>query len=315
VNYNISPPPDGNDINAIFSFKDLNGVWHTCVTTKDNLYQLIPGLSNAIGSFNDSMPFIAYAQLANTVYITGNTSDNLGYIYSWDGTVNGLQVTTDLFGGRFIFELDASICIANTSEGGTQFPQRVRWCVAGNPTQWDPSAYKGAGFNDLLNTPDDITGVLAIGTIAYIARTNGLTVMSPTGVGIQPFNFNHLWAAEHGTGNIFPNSMASFGSIGFMVSQEDIFAVTVGAVQPIGGRAKIDIYNDIFNITLPYSQGVIGYIAAQGIYGEVSVFQSYNLMIGNIEWSYSLDQKAWTRQVYPTNVLKGICRPNFVVVT
>jgi len=322
--------PDGGYVGLLNSFVDANNVPHTVVATQNNLYEIqLPYqlvLVSNLGSASNFVDPYGYAVLANSIYFSNLYNSQL---WAWSGSgavttpASGSDGNFAKLGAAYMFELASSICLANTYEdytgsGGPYsgfFPQRIRWCVAGNPTQWDIFQYKGAGFQDLLDTPDDILGVLPIGTVAYIIRRNGFTLMTPTGVGDQPFNFNHLWSGDgyaSGTGNIFAHTIDSFGSIGCCVSDEDIFAITVSSIEPIGGIAKYAIYNDI-NTNSDYSNfPPIGYFLSRFNYRE-SLYLTYNIaLVNGIVWTYSFDDKSWTKHTYPSTGFP--CPPKGVII-
>lgn len=318
----LGPAPDGRPIKLVFHFKDLFGNYHTNAITDQNWYEIhgpVPYFYSQIGAVQLAGNIPSYVIYANAAYVTDNSVFG---IYKWDGLGVVTEVTGGLFGGAYIFELAGSICIANTAElqvgttGSHAFPYRIRWCVAGQDTEWDPNNFRGAGFIDMLDCPDDITGVMQMGTIAYILRTNGLSQMIPTGVGDSAFSLSHMWASDVGTGELYPYLSASFGSIGFIVSKEDIYSITISSLNPIGGVAKYAIYSDLITTTdIAFGQ-MVGFITQKQSYGNV--YPVYQMLFqvntsppfNMVGWSYALDDKAWVRSFYSNHYLTG--RPNFV---
>jgi hypothetical protein len=119
------------------------------------------------------------------------------------------------------------------------------WSANGMPTQWDPIANTSAGFNDFLDVPDVLTGLMTIGIQGYLFRSNGITQFSPTGRTLTPFQFDHLWASRQGIGNVLNWSIAQYGASGFFASTEQIYKMSVNSFSPIGGSARDAIYADI----------------------------------------------------------------------
>jgi hypothetical protein len=166
-------------------------------------------------------------------------------------------------GALFLAELDNHIILANvtvldqlgvnaaTSGAITpagvifNFPQRIWWSANGLPNVWDFAANTNAGENDFLDVPDQITGIITIGTAGYIFRSNGITQFIPTGNGIVPFQFDHLWASDHGVGNIYPWSITSYGAFACFVSAEQIYQMGVNSFSDIGGTARDAIMADL----------------------------------------------------------------------
>ena len=170
-------------------------------------------------------------------------------------------------------------------------PQTVWWSANGLPNVWDPTINTSAGFNPLLDTPDIITGVMALGEFALIFRTNGITQVSPTGSGLVPFEFDHMWASNKGIGNVYPFSLAQYGSFGVFISTEQVFQVSVNSFQEIGKGARDAIMNDLANST----SNPVAYISSASPFGYV--YLTYNLCIplGTFTriYKYSLEDKNW----------------------
>src|SRR5262249_4464516 len=157
--------------------------------------------------------------------------------------------------GNFLTELDNHILLAYVTEtlNSVTIPvaNRIRWSNNGfSPTNtagvfggnlgtsaatFDPTIFVSAGSNDFLDCPDIITGLMTLGRDGYVFRQNGITHLSPTGRGSAPFDFNHLWASQNGIGNIYPFSIAQYGNMGIFISFEQIYQITPGGMQPIGG--------------------------------------------------------------------------------
>lgn len=212
-----------------------------------------------------------------------------------------LNVLSTTFGALFIMELAQSLLIANTYEIAasvvTNYPYRVRWCNAGNISQWDPNTYVGAGFSDLLDVSDVITGTLTIGSVGYLLRTNGITQITPTGNGEQPFNFNHLWATEHGIGQYYYGGCAAYGSYGVIFASDNIYVFTVSTLEKIGDQVVEEIISFIQPTTRVFA------MMAPFLYDKI-VYLTYNLFITDLVanapdsfmwWQYSFKDKNWTR--------------------
>lgn len=227
-------------------------------------------------------------------------------VYQWvPSTSTFSELTGSLYGARYIMELAQTLLIAFTTESAVFYPQRIRWCNAGNITQWNPSTYVGAGFSDLLDCSDAITGMFAIGSQGYVLRVNGITQVTPTGNGIQPWYFNHLWASQNGIGQTFPQTKAQYGSYVFIVAYDNVYLFTPSSVNAIANNVIDGITTDIYNAT-SYQ------LSAQTIYACVTpIIQAgysyfvYKLFIcqrisaGNysvVVWAYDIRANNWVRE-------------------
>ena len=275
--------PGKSPILGVFSFVDANAVTHTVCWDSTGLWQLAPA-GQPVGALTpwtqlfgpNPVPTnpISYKAYAQTLYYTNGGS----FLASWDGISlaatganSGVAGSTSIaavsvadaptvlpgstgplsIGGLFLSELDNHLLLANVTvqDNGAgvtyNFPNRLWWSANGLPTQWDFAANTNAGENDFLDVPDNITGIITTGAAGYLFRTNGITFFDPTGNGLLPFQFDHLWASEHGIGNVLPWSIHSYGSIGCFISTEQIYKLGISSFDPIGGKARDAIMADL----------------------------------------------------------------------
>jgi hypothetical protein len=199
---------------------------------------------------------------------------------------------------RFMVALKNHIITAYETEpapgnsGATTYPYRVRWSAAGDGTSWTPGPASSAGFEDLLEIPDVITGLSTNGRNAFIWYSNGVSTMTPTGVGASPFQIDQVSIAPQGVGVSFPYSIDQYGSLSAFVSTQDVYTFDGSQFTPIGGEAKKLIFADlaIASATPPFGQIV-------DRFGPAVEFLSYWLSIpgANVTWVYSWDDQAWMR--------------------
>jgi hypothetical protein len=313
------PPLDTNPINAW----TVGGFW----AWTGSVWVREAGNSGQIAA---NVP-ISSKLFQGILYYTNGTS----YLSSWTGTTSNVGIALsggNHLGAYYLDELDNHLLLFNTVEynGSTNvsYPQRVRWSASGIPNQWDPSININAGFADLLDTPDSITGNLMTGREGYILRNNGMTELAPTGSGLAPFDFNHMWNSTTGIGNVLPYSFSQYGNVGFFVAADNIYMFTPGnGPQAIGGGARDAIFSDIYNVgSLTSATQVFGvaipyYTAPDNVVpGSNPVSPNYtylqymlvmrgnNGQLGNNAgtriWLYSVEDNNWVRWnlpgVYPT---------------
>jgi len=205
------------------------------------------------GSFLASWDGISLQPTASNAAIPGSTSIAAISVADAPTVIPGPPPAVGplSIGGLFLSELDNHLILANITvlDNGTGtvylFPNQLWYSANGIPTQWDPVANTNAGNNAFLDVPDAITGLGTTGVSGYIFRTNGITFFDPTGNGAAPFQFDHLWASDHGIGNVFPWSIAFYGPIGMFISVENIYKLGVADFEPIGGNARDAIMADL----------------------------------------------------------------------
>jgi hypothetical protein len=326
-------PEQVNPCLGTTSFQDANGQIHTCAFTSRGLFQLNPNNGNpGIPAWT----FVGTPTLTPGVPVSSRVFANLLYytngapqLTSWDGLssattlVSGLTSATfggagSSIGGVYLYELNDQLCLLNvslfnaatvgsTAAGSiTTFPQRLWYSANGIPNQFDPTVNTSAGFVDFLEVPDIFTGVLALGEVAYMFRSNGITEQTITGNSLAPFYFNHLWASERGIGSVYPWSIAQYGGVGFFVSTEDVYRCSVYEFSQIGEGARDAIMADLAKATLNPVAAVIP------SYGYGYIYLRYELCIpmGNFTrvYSYSLEDKNWMQQDLTGFLVTG--RPN-----
>lgn len=279
----FQPPSPQDDVLGLTSFLDVNGVTHTVCFSPRGLWQLS---GNNVPPTRQPWLFIGQPGMATGNPVSYRTFSSVLYytnggpfLASWDGvsqlptqsvatiskadapTVGGslpgapTLVGPLSIGGFYLGELDNHILLANVvlQDSGTgllySFPNLLWWSANGIPNVWDPTQNTNAGFNPFLDVPDEITGIMTIGIAGYLFRSNGITQFTPTGNGLAPFEFDHLWASEEGIGNVYSFTVAQYGANGYFCSQENIYKMSVNSFTPIGGTARDAIVADLANAT------------------------------------------------------------------
>lgn len=180
------------------------------------------------------------------------TTDNWIEIWSFATATNTATLITNYIGGGYLGLLNNQLMVfGGVSNADGPVPNRISWSAPGQYGQFQPydvgsgTGNYSAGFNDLPSTSDILTGFAAIGTVGYAFRSQGITQINPTGNGVQPFSFNHLWASELGIGAPYPYSISQYGSLVAFGSDSGIYTLGLGGLQEIGSQARTYIYNRI----------------------------------------------------------------------
>lgn len=333
----LLPGPDGpNFILGCGSFLSANQVWHTFCMTPRGLWQLkTNAFLEAAAGRNPwqllggpplgTAPISWHAFAGVLYYCNGN------HLSAWDGSgaapisdvafsgASSPPPAANTIGGNFLAELDNHLILAYVNTATSRFTNRVEWSNNGfNPTlsgifganlgtlgaTFDSTINVNAGFADLMDVPDVITGLMTIGRVGYIFRQNGITEMTPTGKGIAPFDFNHLWSSQNGIGNVYPFTLAQYGNTGIFISFEQIYQITPGGMQGIGSGARDAILFDLARSTGSPKASIdrgfaLGY-----------TYLTYNLRIpvneGTRTYVFSFEDTHWeswtTSGVWPTGI-------------
>lgn len=302
----LCPAPVVDQLCGLVTFLDSNNVFHTLGIGGKNVFQLIRDGNNLLNwnllsNFNPNgtgFPVATTTFLNSAFWTTGTPG-----VYRWDGMAPPVELTTSgnivRYGGFFMMELGYHLILLNTVEYNPatlsvqQFPQRVRWCASGLPNVWEPSANPNAGFTDQFDVPDLITGGLTIGRKGYIFRSNGISEMTLTGNGQVPFNFDHLWASNQGIGNVYPQTIANYGTVGMFVSSDQVYSLTSVNLQAIGGKFRDQIVKDLQDsVFQPLGCIVPGY-TPRYVYLTYNIF-AYTRSGDTKMFQYNLEDKNWT---------------------
>jgi hypothetical protein len=337
----IPSPGDHSTIDGVTAFIDSNNVTHTVAITRTGLWQLNSQWRihkkkawNLVGIYpkgafpGPDLP-ITFQVFLDKLYFTQGSN----YLWQWDGITNPSVANPSAFksvaiidqahnlnaGAFYMGELDFRLILLNTVEqvrdgvsgavSVQSFPQRVRWCASGLPTQWDSTVNIGAGFNDEFDVPDTITGFLTIGRTGFIFRGNGITELTSISKGVLPFDWNHLWASERGIGNVFPYSIAGYGPIGIFISTDDVYRLSLGGFERVGGVARDFIMDDL-------SKAASSPIASMfPSFNTNYVYLVYHLSIPmsateSIIWVFSNEDESWSRWTIKGTFQTGKIRLN-----
>lgn len=291
-------PDDEATVRAAQTFRDVQGNLHSLVLTTQNGYMITSG-----PVFNKLTYPVGITSLAGTalpygiVYSQGKVffSNGSNTILYSDGETS-LKKANAIGSARFMTVNAAHLIVAYVNEpepgvaGSIEYPYRVRWSKSGDSLDW--TAFT-AGFSDLLDVADVITGLATLGRNTVVFRMNGITLMGPSGIGAVPFTIETMTSALQGIGNYYPYSLATFDKYSMFVGVNDIYLMDSGLnLQAVGGKAKKRIFKDLHNAA---GNQVTGAIITQFNNGQD--FLSYWLTIPgvNVSWVYSQDDNSWQR--------------------
>lgn len=175
------------------------------------------------------------------------------------------------------------------------FPQRIRWSDSNNFTEWDvadPSLT--AGVTDLINVPDNITGLSTIGNNSIVYRTNGISTMIPTGQASIPFFIPNFSIAPKGEGSPYPYSLASHNNIDRFIGNSDVWGFDGTRFTPLmDGKCNAKFFTDL--------NGASGRLQVRGFITVVLdngfPYLGYVITIPgtNVSWILNINEGSWAR--------------------
>jgi hypothetical protein len=248
--------------------------------------------------------------------------NNIAYLFDYN---NGMQyvytptvsfvVGNSFVGGKYCTVVGGYLITANTNQptdNPAKKPNRYNWSSPFGFTTWDPAVDRTAGFNTLADVQDFISGIFAMGNVGYILRGQGLTQLTPTGVGIQPFDTTSVWSSTYGVGCTYPDTFAQYGNIAIWANDNNIYTFAAGAApQEITGPAKNAIYSDInandisitnfVEISGSFSNGSVNTNTNTPELVYTLLITTFSTQIGGVDpmsavvWTYNVKASTWTR--------------------
>lgn len=309
----FSALPNGKPIWGMRSFTDILQNLHTLFLSEDQPYYY-----NGAGVYNALTPDAGVGAVGRSQAQPYATEIMYNKVFYCNGGQALLYVVGDQNYFRagdspgtclFLGKLDSHLLMVNTFEpalgmsGSTQFPARVRWSMNGNPFVWLINPATGlseptAGFVDIPDVEDQLTGWATIGPVGYAFRTQGITAVSVTGT-LPPFKFENFSIGPEGIGCAYPYCLASFGNFCYFPARDDIYYFDgYSAPQAIGGNAKKAIFKSLQSTTgIP--TGFVWHNIALGI-----DYLAYWLVVpqaGGITdlWIFHKDDQTWVREQVP----------------
>jgi hypothetical protein len=289
------------------TFQDALTYFHTLFLSQVQPYYLnsngtYTALLNAGNPFipTNNAPFAIEVFLNQAFFANGGAP--LSYVQGDDAFYTAGDVPGSCY---FLGKLAAHLMMVNTIEptigtlGSLNFPSRVRWSASGNAQEWNTAIDETAGFTDIEDVEDQLTGWATLGTTGFAFRNNGITAFSPTGVAASPFYLENFSIGSAGIGCYYPYTLAIYGPFCVFVALDDIYFFDGNAPQAIGTGSKKSIFNDIANAAAPPQAFFLGTLL-----GGVD-YLSYWLTIplgGNVSscWIYHFNSKTWVNEQLPT---------------
>lgn len=164
----------------------------------------------------------------------------------------------------------------------------VSWSSALNFAEWNPvnsqGFVTGAGFAQLDDISDGLTGLIISNNTAWIIRQEGLTYATPTGNGAEPFNFANVSLGSRGEGAQIPALVCQYDMAGMYIGNTNVWSIIQSPTQA-GEKIKNEIFEFLGSIpdpapSLPADPS--GYLmssnaCAMSIGGTVEVYYAFQL--------------------------------------
>ncbi|HEY4799151.1 MAG TPA: hypothetical protein VII99_08770, partial [Bacteroidia bacterium] len=122
------------------------------------------------------------------------------------------------------------------------------WSAEGNYYEWNPldatSLVTGAGFSQLADISDMLTGLVIANSVAFILRAEGLSYAQVQTSASLPFEFNHVDLTKEGQGCPSTSLWTQFDQLGFYVGSSNVFVLSQSP-QAVGDKILKKLYPDL----------------------------------------------------------------------
>lgn len=215
-----------------------DGAAYTLCCTQQYLYKYNPS-SGDWDVVNETDPFtgteeqLFQSTIMNDTFIITNGKDP---IKKWDGTTWADLGGLGTIRARYIVPFYNHLILGFTEEDGVQCPQRIRWSDTGDPETWTSG---NAGFMDLSDTPDWVTGFALMGSKLYVFKEYSIWEVSYVG-------YPNIFSADmvvDGVGCQAPYTLTSLGSEIVFLGNDDVYSFDGRDVKPLGERIRKLIYD------------------------------------------------------------------------
>jgi hypothetical protein len=211
----------------------------------------LQGGKNTYTAYNlTTLPSASCVAVGGTLYIA-----NIGPLilkYSGPGTF----AISSLYQGvktlkRFAGSLIGLGKIDPSGVVDTDMDMMFLWSAAEDLDIWAPTTatgnITGAGFAQLADIDDFLTGLIVSNNTAFIVRSQGLSYASALSSGQNPFQFAHIALGDRGEGGQLPDLICQYNESGVFIGNTDIYKVS-GSLQSIGAKIRTSIFNTLQNV-------------------------------------------------------------------
>jgi hypothetical protein len=204
---------------------------------------------------------------------------------------NGVKVIRK-FGGSLIgLGLTPQLGVAQANQD-----MIFAWTGASTLDEWAPVTtagnITGAGFAQLADIGDFLSGLVVTNNTAYIIRAQGVSYATILGSGTVPFQFAHISLGDAGEGALIPSLVCQYDQTGAFVGSTDIFQIS-GTLTPIGTKIKMSFFNNLSTSNLVGKDSN----ACQVFLGG-DVFPLIAFMIDGTVYAYNADNQTWMTLTY-----------------
>jgi hypothetical protein len=174
------------------------------------------------------------------------------------------------------------------------------WSATDDLDTWAPLGLDGnvtgAGFAQLADIGDYLTGLIVTNATAFIIRSQGISYATATGNAASPFNFNHIGLGDEGEGAQVTALLSQYDQSGLYVGNSDVYQVANG-ISAVGAKIK----TALFNALNENSFKLFGNTSCAVMTASETVL--FLLAIGNVIYIYNPSNATWQTVTLSTSAV------------
>jgi hypothetical protein len=260
----------------------------------------LTGGSDTGGSGNQLITVLpsqaSIASVGGTLYI-----GNVGSMIIKYGGPGSFATSTTLQGVRVLRKFAGSLIglgkIDPPNVQDTAQDMMFLWSAANDLDTWSSLGLdgnvSGAGFTQLADIGDYLTGLIVTNATAFIIRSQGLSYATATSNATSPFNYNHIGLGDEGEGSQIASLVCQYDQTGAFAGNSDLYQIS-GTLSSIGQKIKALFFSALNTDTT-------GLLSAD----TCAVFVGQNVpiiacfQVGSTLYVYNFSNKAWTSLAFP----------------
>jgi hypothetical protein len=166
------------------------------------------------------------------------------------------------------------------------------WSAANALDEWNPTNISGnvtgAGFAQLADIGDYLTGLVVSNGTAFIIRSQGISYATATGNATSPFNFAHIGLGDEGEGSQTTSLICQYNQTGAFVGNSDIYQVS-NSISSIGQKIKPSFF-----ALIEGSQGFLS-AASCAVYAGQDIVVLFCFQLDTVSFLFNALNKTWTQ--------------------
>ncbi len=297
-------------IMAIDNYYQFDGDEYLMIATPTTIYKYDVTNNVAIDitttSLTGDSSDIILTETAQNLFIVTNGKDKIQY---WDGVASSIAdlpgltdcVNVDQVAGvvvnsaRCFAYFNNFLILGGTTEDGTSYPQRIRWCQQGNVQKWklETDGSGEAGWGDLTDGVDWIVRLIPFKNYLVAYKERSIQVLTYIG-GVSIFD---KWPAIAGTGLLAPRAVVDLGDEHIFLGPDNFYSFNFQEVLVAGD----DIGKEFFRMLDPNKADLTTAFVVEELDEVWFPFVSTNSPDGLHDMAavYNYNTKAWSFREMP----------------